>query len=111
MSNHRWKQIDRYFHIWDPASDQHCVRLDKVRPHEKVDPLWKLLSSSFQLYWKAGRDVAIDECIEGFTGRTRDSFNIPSKLTPIGLKIWILDVYIFLLDLLWQFKSGGTKIG
>jgi hypothetical protein len=39
MSNHRWKQIDRYFHIWDPTLDQYCVQPNKVRPHEKVDPL------------------------------------------------------------------------
>src|SRR5437764_1875618 len=45
MSRHRWQQIDRYLHIWDPALDQIFERPDdKVRPHEKVDPLWKLLS-------------------------------------------------------------------
>src|SRR2546423_14159394 len=77
MGMHRWNQIDRYFHIWDPTLDQIFERPDdKVRPHEKVDPLWKLLSSSFQRYWKPGRDVAIDECIEGFTGRTRDTVNV-----------------------------------
>jgi hypothetical protein len=36
------EQINRYFHIWGLVSDQHCVQLDKVRPHEKVNPLWKL---------------------------------------------------------------------
>ena len=47
MAKQRWNQIIRYFHIWDPTLD-HCVRLDKVRPHEKVNPLWKLLTPSFQ---------------------------------------------------------------
>ncbi len=112
MGNHRWTQIDRYFHIWDPALDHHCVRLqDKVRPHEKVNPLWKLLSSSFQRYWKPGRDVAIDECIEGFTGRASDIVNIPTKPTPIGFKIWVLADDGYVLDLLWHVRGDGKDQG
>jgi hypothetical protein len=111
MSNNGWKQIDRYFHIWDPASDQHCIRPDKVRPHEKVDPLWKLLSPSFQRYWKPGRDVAIDECIEGFTGRASDTVNIPTKPTPIGFKIWVLADRGYVLDLLWHVRGDGKDQG
>src|SRR6266516_3293986 len=111
MSNNRWKQIDRYFHIWDPASDQHCARPDKVRPHEKVDPLWKLLSPSFQRYWKPGRDVTVDECIEGFTGRASDTVNIPTKPTPIGFKIWVLADQGYVFDLLWHVKGDKKDQG
>jgi len=112
MSRHRWQQIDRYLHIWDPALDQIFERPDdKLRPHEKVDPLWKLLSSSFQRYWKPGRDVAIDECIEGFTGRTSDTVNIPTKPTPIGFKIWTLADSGYVIDLLWHVKGDGKDQG
>jgi hypothetical protein len=39
MSIHRWKQINRYLHIWNPALDRLFERPDdKVRPHEKVNP-------------------------------------------------------------------------
>jgi hypothetical protein len=112
MSRHRWKQINRYLHIWDPTLDQLFERPDdKVRPHEKVDPLWKLLSSSFQRYWKPGRDIAIDECIEGFTGRTRDTVNIPTKPTPIGFKIWVLADNGYVLNLLWHVKGDSRDQG
>jgi hypothetical protein len=112
MSSNRWKQIDRYLHIWDPATDRLFERSDdKVRPHEKVDPLWKLLSLSFQRYWKPGRDLAIDECIEGFTGRTSDIVNIPTKPTPIGFKIWTLAENGYVLDLLWHVKGDGKDQG
>ena len=112
MSIHRWNQIDRYLHIWDPALDRLFERPDdKVRPHEKVDPLWKLLSLSFQRYWKPGRDLAIDECIEGFTGRTCDIVNIPTKPTPIGFKIWVLADNGYVLDLLWHVKGDGQNQG
>ena len=112
MGRDRWKQIDRYLHVWDPASDPTVERPDsKVRPHEKVDPLWKLLLSSFQSYWKPGRDLAIDECIEGFTGRTHDTVNIPTKPTPIGFKIWILADAGYVYDLLWHVKGDGRDQG
>jgi hypothetical protein len=111
MSHHRWNQINRYFHIWDPTSDQDCVQSDKVRPHQKVDPLWKLLSPSFQRYWKPGRDVSVDECIEGFTGRTGDTVNIPTKPTPIGFKIWVLSDDGYVLDLLWHVRGDGKDQG
>src|SRR2546423_3617444 len=82
-----------------------------TRPHEKVNPLWKLLSPSFQRYWKPGRDVAIDECIEGFTGRTSDIVNIPTKPTPIGFKIWVLADNGYVLDLLWHVRGDDKDQG
>ncbi len=89
MSRKWWKQIHRYFHIWDPALD-HFTSNRTARPHEKVDPITKLLLSAFQQYWKPATDVTIDECIKAFTGRTADTVNIPTKPTPIRFKIWVL---------------------
>jgi hypothetical protein len=104
MSQNRWKQIHRYFHIWDPAWVGQFIN-NKVRPCEKVDPLFKLLLSSFQRYWKPGTNLAVDECIEGFTGRTNDIVNIPTKPTLIGFKIWVLADQGYVLDLLWHVKG------
>jgi hypothetical protein len=40
MGIHRWKQIDRYFYIWNSALNQLLERSNnKIRSHEKVDPL------------------------------------------------------------------------
>ena len=89
MSQTRWKQIHRYFHVWDPTLD-HSVSNRTARPHEKVNPLAKLLLPAFQRYWKPATDVAIDECIKGFTGCTSDTIYIPTKPNPIGFKIWVL---------------------
>jgi hypothetical protein len=109
MSQDRWKQINRYFHIWDPSeSVQHN---DKIRPHEKVNSLSKLLLSSFQRYWNPGTNLAVDECIEGFTGRTNDTVNIPTKPTPIGFKIWVLADEGYVFDLLWHVKGDKTDQG
>ena len=109
MSRHRWQQINRYLHIQDPSLDQLYERPNnKVRPHEKVNSLQKLLSLSFQRYQKPRRDVAIDEYIEGFTGRTCDTVNIPTKPTPIRFKIQVLADSGYVLDLL-QHVKGDSK--
>jgi hypothetical protein len=110
MSRIRWKQIHRYFHVWGPTLD-HSVSNKTARPHEKVDPLAKLLLPTFQRYWKPATDVAIDECIEGFTGRTSDTVNIPTKPTPIGFKIWVLADKGYVFDLLWHVKGDGKDQG
>ena len=110
MSRTRWEQIHRYFHVWDPALDR-SVSNRTARPHEKVDPLAKLLLAAFQRYWKPATDVAIDECIEGFTGRTSDTVNIPTKPTLIGFKIWVLADQGYVFDLLWHVKGDGKDQG
>ena len=46
MSQTRWKQIHRYFHVWDPALD-HSTSNKTARPYEKVNPLAKLLLPAF----------------------------------------------------------------
>jgi hypothetical protein len=109
MSQDRRKQIHRYFHVWDPALFQ--ARQSSVRLHEKVDSLSKLLLSSFQRYWKPGTNVTVDECIEGFTGRTNDIVNIPTEPTPIGFKIWVLADQGYVFDLLWHVKGDKKDQG
>ena len=109
MGQDRWKQIHRYFHVWDPTLSQ--ARQPNVRPHEKVDPISKLLLSSFQRYWKPGTNVAVDECIEGFTGRANDIVNIPTKPTPIGFKIWVLADRGYVRNLLWHVKGDKKDQG
>ena len=49
MGQKRWKQIHQYFHVWDPTLD-HSTSDRTARPHEKVDPLVKLLLAAFQRY-------------------------------------------------------------
>jgi hypothetical protein len=43
----------------------------------------------------------VGESIQGFTGRCGDTVNIPSKSTPIGIKIWCLADFGYVFDFLW----------
>ena len=39
--------------------------------------------------WTLGRDIAIDESMSRFQGRSFDTLVIPSKPIPEGYKIWV----------------------
>ncbi len=110
MGQTRWHQIHRYFHVWNPTLD-HFASNRNARPHEKVDPLIKLLLTTFQRYWEPATDVAIDEYIEGFTGRSGNTVNILTKPTPIRFKIWVLADQGYVFDLLWHVKGDGKDEG
>jgi hypothetical protein len=112
MGRARWEQIHRYFHIWEPEPgpgpepepgpglepepepepepELKPASSEKVNPHDKVEPIAQNLRQNFKRYWHADTHVAVDECIQGFTGRLLDIVSIPSKPTPIGFKIWCL---------------------
>jgi transposase IS4-like protein len=104
MSLIRWEQIHRYFYVGKPGTPN-------LRPFDKTDELAQLLRERFQKYMKPGSDVAIDECIEGFEGRAKETVNIPSKPTPIGFKQWVLasDGYVF--DWLWHARGSNKRDG
>ena len=46
------------------------------------------MQAQFLKYWIPGRDLAIDECMIRFTGRSHDIMTIPSKPIPTGYKVW-----------------------
>jgi len=106
MGRDRWKQINRYLHVWDPASGQ-SEGPKKTRAHEKVSFLSEKLRSAYQRLWALGSDIAIDECIEAFTGRSSETVTIPSKPTPEGYKIWVLAEKGYVFN--WRFHVVGSK--
>ena len=115
MSLVRYEQIYRYFHVCDvedlqTSLDQNSTtQKRKLKAHEKVEPIAKRLQSNFRKYWAPGTDIAVDECIAGFSGRCSDTVNIPTKPTPNGFKLWVLSDSGYVLDFLFHVRTGPTK--
>lgn len=55
--------------------------------------------------WIPGRDVAVDEAMSRFEGRSYDIVTIPGKPIPEGYKIWVLAQQGYFLD--WVFHRKG----
>lgn len=73
----------------------------------------KLLSDHFQRInlsiWVPGTNLAVDEIMARFEGRSKHATTIPKKPTPTGFKVWGIAQRGFLL--VWNFHTPGTKGG
>ena len=102
----RWEQIERYFHISKP---QDLNDTTHQSPFEKLEPLNEHLRHLFKKYWSTGTHLAVDETIQRFMGRSKETVNIPSKPEPEGFKIWVLANGGYILD--WMFHAKGEDAG
>jgi hypothetical protein len=59
--------------------------------------------------WKAGQELAIDEIIVRFEGRSNKTTTVPGKPTPTGYKVWGAAQRGFLI--VWNWHIPGVKNG
>lgn len=59
-------------------------------------------------YWNPGRDLAVDEAMSPFEGRSFDTLIIPGKPIPEGYKIWVLAEKGYFLSWCWHRKGSKT---
>ena len=116
MSANRFEAIDRFFHVSNPEESS------PEDPFSKLEPLNSHVMKICKQNWQAGRDLAVDECMQRFQGkwfliflihklillgRSKDTLNIPKKPTPIGYKIWALAEDGYILHWIWHRKRKG----
>ena len=104
----RQEPIDRYFYIsslYLPAPDNEEAALPVF---QKLQPLSDYLRQAFKKYQDAGSYLAINETIIRFTGRVKETVNIPSKPKPKGFKIQVLANTGYILDQAYYTK-GNSK--
>lgn len=109
ISRNRWQQLERFFHITPPqvpTSDS-----TPQTPFDKLEPLDEHLCQTFKEYWKTGTHLAVDETIQRFPGRAKQTVKMPSKPVPIGFKIWVLANSGYVLDWMWHAKGDGITEG
>ncbi|KAG5765226.1 hypothetical protein H9Q72_006695, partial [Fusarium xylarioides] len=89
MARKRFFLIFRHLRIYNE---------DTINPTEAHDPLnfqkvdeWSSFLQEVCLeLWKPGLRVAVNECIIGFTGKSKIKITIKNKPTPIGFKAWAI---------------------
>ena len=98
ISRDRFRDIRRYLHFTDnttlptpgtPGSD----RLAKVRP------LFNKINERCSAAYNLGREVAVDEAMIKFQGRSALKQYLPNKPVKRGIKVWVLaDGYFHMLQ-------------
>lgn len=89
----RVEQIKRYLHISAPPIDpEPSTQAPQPAPayYEKVQPLLAHVQSVSKAHYVPRTNVAVDEMIVRFGGRSQHTFRIKSKPVPVGYKILAL---------------------
>lgn len=101
MSLVRWQQLDRFFHLSKPCQKPP----GQESLFDRVEPLNEELRIDTKKFWQPSTHLAVDEAIQHFMSRAKETVNIPSKPTPEGFKIWVLGNHGYILD--WLFHARG----
>ena len=88
ISRDRFHELSRYLHFVDnntlvPRGSDGHDRLGKVRP------LIDHLSTKFTKVYNPNRDLAVDEAMIKFQGRSSLKQYMPLKPTKRGIKVWV----------------------
>ena len=62
-------------------------------------------------YWTPGKNLAVDESMQLFTGRAKEITTIPCKKHATGFKIWILADHGYVLLFRFHLKGDGKADG
>ena len=89
ISRQRFRDISRYLHFVNndhlvPRSDPSYDRLGKIRP------LIEHLSEKFEALYNATKNLAVDEAMIKFQGRSSLKQYMPMKPIKRGIKVWVL---------------------
>ncbi len=115
ISRDRFREISRYLHYVDNStlSSRHGTsEYDKLG---KVRPLLDHLQRTFASIYNPGQDVAVDEAMIKFQGRSSLKQYMPMKPIKRGIKVWVLadsnNGYFSRLEVYTGKKSTGTELG
>ncbi len=88
ITRDRFRDIRRYLHFIDNSTYiQPLTSRDRLA---KVRPVLDYVTKKCQALYKLGRDVAIDEAMVKFQGRSSLKQYLPMKPIKRGIKVWVL---------------------
>jgi hypothetical protein len=107
MSQTRFEEIKRYFHITGPTVDKIDPITGKKAWHAKVDHLLEQVRAASQKYRLPGTNMTFDEAMVRFTGRSTDITKMPNKPIEEGYKIFCLAF----LGYVYDFHMSSNALG
>lgn len=111
----RFELLWRHLHIFDDA----CLSSEAVhvpsklaasKSYQQVNEWSRHIQDEMARIYVPGTLVAVDECMQGFTGRSDLKTHIPNKPTPDGIKIWVVAQDGIFLRWLWH-EPGKGPVG
>jgi hypothetical protein len=100
ISNNRFFQIKRYFHI--SPSDREIDSVSDIW-WEKLEPLSGLLRENCLKYYRPSSSVTVDEMMIRFSGRGRHTVRMPNKPITEGYKVFTICDHGYTMN--WRYHS------
>ena len=105
----RFKKLEQYLHVVDNNTADGNDRLHKIRP------LIDMANRTFLQSYKPEKEIAIDEAMVPFKGRSTLRQYLPAKPTKWGMKVWCAcesaTSYLLQFSVYCGKKDGGTQHG
>ncbi|KJZ69068.1 hypothetical protein HIM_11537 [Hirsutella minnesotensis 3608] len=110
MSFDRFFLLQRHIRISDPTS----ISCGLPTPYAQVNEWSEHIQQASLALCQLGTCLAVDECIIGYTGRSKQTVTVKNKPTPTGFKVWVVAQAGYFLRWLWHQPSNalgpaGTK--
>ena len=104
MSRNRFQDLNRFFHV-DFYREPH--ETEQKKPWEYIQSTSEHCKRRFQEFATPSSHLAVDEMMQGYTGRCKHTVTIPGKPTLTGLKIYALASESYVIDWLWSSYIDG----
>jgi len=106
MGQTQFEEIKRYFHVSPPELPKIAPTGRRLR-HSKVNVILEQLRKRLQQYRMRSTHISLDECMMRATGRSPDTYKMPSKPIEQGFKFHCLADHGYI----WDFHPTSNQAG
>lgn len=99
MTYDRFQLLQRHLRVFNQFN---LADTDLPKVFRAVDNWSEHLQQVSLKLWSPGTNIAVDECMTRFTGRSYETTKVPNKPTPFGFKTWVVAQKGFFLQWIWH---------
>ncbi|KJZ70145.1 hypothetical protein HIM_10452 [Hirsutella minnesotensis 3608] len=103
MSFDRFFLLQRHIRI----SDSNSISCGLPAPFAQVNEWAEHIQQSSLALCQLGTCLAVDECMVGYTGRSKQTVTVKNKPTPTGFKVWVVAQAGYFVRWLWHQPSNA----
>ena len=103
MTFDRFQLLHRHLRLFNPFSlAEEAAKASLAKVFAAVDEWSRHLQYASTEFLKPGTNIAVDECMIRYTGRSYQATRVPNKPIPVGFKIWATAQKGLFLRWLWH---------
>ncbi|KAF4963096.1 hypothetical protein FSARC_8869 [Fusarium sarcochroum] len=109
MPLRKFELITRYFRTFDYTKLDVSDERDLPKTFQAAQPRSEHIQNTSAELFIPGTNLAVDECMIPYKGRSKETTIVKNKPTPCGFKVWVIAQHGFFLRWLWHVKGSPYK--